>query len=139
MRSPLIALAGNPNTGKTTLFNQLTGSTGKVGNYPGITVDRHIGKVELPKRGTARLMDVPGTYSLAARSEEERVAIEVIAGLSENPNDRPDAVLVVVDATQLNRNLYLVLQVLELDIPTVVALTMVDVLESKGERVDRAS
>jgi len=139
MRSPLIALAGNPNTGKTTLFNQLTGSTGKVGNYPGITVDCHIGEVELPNRGTARLMDVPGTYSLAARSEEERVAIEVIAGLSENPNDRPDVVLVVVDATQLNRNLYLVLQVLELDIPTVVALTMVDVLESKGERIDRAS
>ncbi len=139
MRSPLIAIAGNPNTGKTTLFNQLTGSTGKVGNYPGITVDRHMGTVELPKAGPVRVMDVPGTYSLAARSEEERVAIEVIAGLSSNDSYRPDAVLVVTDATQLNRNLYLLLQVLELEVPTVVALTMVDVLEAKGEHIDQAA
>jgi ferrous iron transport protein B len=138
MGSPLIAIAGNPNTGKTTLFNQLTGSTGKVGNYPGITVDRHVGAIELPGAGTCRAMDVPGTYSLAARSEEERVAIEVIAGLSKKTADRPDVILIVVDATQLNRNLYLVLQVLELDIPAVVALTMVDVLEAKDEHIDQA-
>ena len=139
MGSLLIAIAGNPNTGKTTLFNRLTGSSGKVGNYPGITVDRHVGQVDLGDGQKIRAMDVPGTYSLAARSEEERIAIEVIAGLSKREEDRPDAVVVVVDASQLNRNLYLVLQVLELDIPAVVALTMVDVLQKKGEHIDKAA
>ncbi|MFT6042459.1 MAG: ferrous iron transport protein B, partial [Gammaproteobacteria bacterium] len=139
MGSQLIAIAGNPNTGKTTLFNRLTGSSGKVGNYPGITVDRHVGKIDLGDGLTVRAMDIPGTYSLAARSEEERIAIEVVAGLSKREEDRPDAVVVVVDASQLNRNLYLVLQVLELDVPTVVALTMVDVLKKKGEHIDKAA
>lgn len=134
---PLVAIAGNPNTGKTTLFNCLTGKTAKVGNYPGITVDRHIGQVSLPHDGgdlEVSVLDVPGTYSLSARSEEERIAIEAIAGLDNNP--RPDAVIVVVDATQLARNLYLALQILELGLPVVIAVSMVDVLKEKGKRID---
>jgi len=134
---PQVALAGNPNTGKTTLFNQLTGANHKVGNYPGVTVDRHTGKVLVPELGLVDLMDVPGTYSLSARSREEQLAIQAIAGL--DPCERPDAVIVVVDATQLSRNLYLVLQVIELDLPVVVALNMIDELERNGHQVDVAA
>ncbi|MDF1797806.1 MAG: ferrous iron transport protein B, partial [Planctomycetota bacterium] len=135
--TPLVAIAGNPNTGKTTLFNVLTGSSAKVGNYPGITVERHEGKLALPKTGSALVIDVPGTYSLSARSEEERIALEAIAGLGGNP--RPDLVVVVVDATQLSRNLYLALQVIELGMPVVIALSMVDVVAKKHSRVDEAA
>lgn len=135
--TPLVAIAGNPNTGKTTLFNVLTGSSAKVGNYPGITVERHEGKLPLPRTGSALVIDVPGTYSLSARSEEERIALEAIAGLGGNP--RPDLVVVVVDATQLSRNLYLALQVIELGMPVVVALSMVDVLAKKNSQVDEAA
>ena len=105
---PLVAIAGNPNTGKTTLFNCLTGKTAKVGNYPGITVSRHTGRVQLPGGTEVLALDVPGTYSLSARSEEERIAIEALAGLGQHA--RPDAVIVVVDATQRARNLYLALR-----------------------------
>ncbi len=129
-----VAIAGNPNTGKTTVFNQLTGSRAKVGNYPGVTVDRHTGELSLPKSGRVELIDVPGTYSLAARSPEEELAIRAIAGLQ--PLERPDAVIAVVDATQLVRNLYLVLQLAELDVPVVVALNMIDLLEETGQAVD---
>ena len=75
-----VAIAGNPNTGKTTLFNQLTGSRARVANYPGVTVDRHVGRLTLPRGGKVELLDVPGTYSLAARSAEEQLAIQAIAG-----------------------------------------------------------
>ncbi len=129
-----IALTGNPNTGKTTLFNRLTGSHAKVGNYPGVTVERHEGSLDLPRAGHVELMDVPGTYSLSARSPEEQIAIQAIAGLS--PIERPDAVMVVVDATQLTRNLYLVLQVIETDLPVLVALNMIDMLEARGLSID---
>ncbi|MEW6071642.1 MAG: ferrous iron transport protein B [Planctomycetota bacterium] len=132
-----VAVAGNPNTGKTTLFNRLTGSRARVGNYPGITVDRHFGLLRLPRAGEIELMDVPGTYSLAARSAEEELAIQAIAGL--HPLEKPDAIVVVVDATQLARNLYFVLQVLELGIPTVIALNMVDELGKSGQEVDVAA
>jgi ferrous iron transport protein B len=125
-----VAIAGNPNTGKTTLFNRLTGSSAKVGNYPGVTVERQFGTLELDHSGPVELLDVPGTYSLSARSREEQIAIQAVAGLS--PVERPDAVLLVVDATQLTRNLYLVLQVIETDLPTVVALNMIDMLEGLG-------
>ena len=97
--APLIAIAGNPNTGKTTLFNALTGKTAKVGNYPGITVDRYEGAARLPDGRIARILDVPGTYSLSARSEEERIALGAIAGLGQH--ERPDAIIVVLDATHL--------------------------------------
>jgi ferrous iron transport protein B len=129
-----VALAGNPNTGKTTLFNRLTGSHARVGNYPGVTVESETGELRLPGLGEVRLMDVPGTYSLSARSAEEHIAIQAIAGLS--PMERPDAVVIVADATQLTRNLYLVLQVIEADLPVLVALNMVDMLAERGQTVD---
>ncbi len=129
-----VALAGNPNTGKTTLFNQLTGSNAKVGNYPGITVERQNGTLELEGEFHVALDDVPGTYSLTARSAEEQIALQAIAGL--HPLERPDAVLLVADATQLTRNLYLALQIIEIDVPLVVALNMTDMLAGRGLEVD---
>jgi ferrous iron transport protein B len=119
----LVALAGNPNTGKTTLFNGLTGSRAKVGNYPGVTVERRVARFELAGR-VADLVDIPGTYSLGARSAEEQIALAAMVGLRGNP--RPDLIVFCVDATQPVRGLYLVLQALELGLRAVVALTMVD-------------
>jgi ferrous iron transport protein B len=129
-----VAIAGNPNTGKTTLFNRLTGKRAKVGNYPGVTVDRHFGPLRLESGETVELMDVPGTYSLAARSPEEQLAIQAVAGL--HPLERPALVVVVVDATQLIRNLYLALQLIELDLPVLIALNMVDRLAETGQKVN---
>jgi ferrous iron transport protein B len=133
----LVALAGNPNTGKTTLYNQLTGSRAKVGNYPGVTVERREAPLLLEPHGVVALVDVPGTYSLCARAREEQVAIRAIAGWP--PDPAPDCVVVVVDATQLSRNLYLTLQLIELDVPVVVALNMMDTLRASGERIDVAA
>jgi len=126
---PLVAVVGNPNTGKTTLFNRLTGQRARVGNYPGITVDRRSGRMRpAASDGSAptevEVFDVPGCYSLSARSAEEKIAIDAILGW--NGNARPDLALIVVDATQLVRNLYLVLQILELGVPAVVALNLID-------------
>ena len=124
---PTIAVVGNPNTGKTTLFNRLTGQRARVGNYPGVTVDRRSGRARLRHGGhvtAVEVFDVPGCYSLSARSAEEEIAIDAILGWKGNP--RPDLVLVVVDATQLVRNLYLVVQILELGVPVVLALNMID-------------
>ncbi len=135
-RLPVVAIAGNPNTGKTTLFNRMTGSDQKVGNYPGVTVERHSGKLKLGSGRTVELVDVPGTYSLSARSREEEIAIQAVAGLT--PFEPPDLVVLVVDATQLSRNLYMVLQVLELGVPIVVALNMTDMLAGRGEEIDVA-
>ena len=126
-RTPLLLLIGNPNTGKTTLFNRLTGQNARIGNYPGITVERRSGDLTLHAAGPARVVevvDVPGAYSLSARSAEEQIALSAVLGWAENP--RPDLCVVVVDAGQLARNLYLVTQLLELDIQVVVALNMID-------------
>ncbi|MFO1011327.1 MAG: ferrous iron transport protein B [Planctomycetota bacterium] len=130
---PLVAIAGNPNTGKTTLFNRLTGANLKVGNYPGITVEKHSGRLVLGAR-EVELFDIPGAYSLSARSREEEIAIQAVAGIP--PHEKPDVVVLVADATQLARNLYLVLQVLELGLPVVVALNMCDLLEKRGLAID---
>jgi ferrous iron transport protein B len=119
-----IALGGNPNTGKTTLFNRLTGSSARVGNYPGVTVELSRGSMALPGHGEVEVIDVPGSYSLVARSRDEQVAIDCLLGLGAEP--RPDVVVFCVDATNLSRNLYLVLQAQELGLRCVVALTMVD-------------
>lgn len=131
---PRVALAGNPNAGKTSIFNRLTGGNQKVGNYPGITVERHSGRMKLKATGGVEVFDIPGTYSLSARSAEEQIASQAIVGLP--PHEAPDLVVVVVDATQLLRNLYLLLQVLETGAPVLVALNMVDLLEQGGRRVD---
>jgi ferrous iron transport protein B len=132
-----VAIAGNPNTGKSLLFNRLTGLHTKVGNYPGVTVERHEGLLRLPSSGqVVRLVDVPGTYSLSARSQDELIAIRELCGLDQgNP---PDLVLLVLDGTQLERNLYLALQVIELDLPVVLAVNMLDVLEKSGTHLDAA-
>jgi len=120
----LVAIAGNPNTGKTTLFNVLTGSRARVGNYPGVTVDRRIGDASLHVAGDVDVLDIPGTYSLVARTAEEQIAIDAMLGLDGQP--RPDAVVVCIDAAQAVRGLYLVLQAMEFGLPVVVAMTMMD-------------
>jgi len=130
----IIAVVGNPNTGKSTLFNALTGLRQKTGNYPGVTVEKHTGTADLAS-GEVTLVDVPGTYSLAAQSPDEMVAVDVLAGAYEEIG-HPAAVLAVVDATNLRRNLYLVSQVLEQGLPVVVALNMVDAAEKRGIHID---
>ena len=121
---PQLVLAGNPNVGKTTLFNALTGSSAKVSNYPGITVEAACGVLALPGGRLADLRDLPGTYSSNARSAEEQIALDALIGLDGAPT--PDAVIVCVDATQVARSAYLLLQCQELGARCVVALTMVD-------------
>jgi len=132
--TPTIVIAGNPNTGKSTVFNQLTGGRAKIGNYPGVTVERSTGRTMLPGGRLATVNDSPGTYSLASRSSEELLAVESIAGI--DPLPRPDLVVVTVDASQLSRNLYLVLQIIELRVPVIVALNMTDTLAESGQRID---
>jgi ferrous iron transport protein B len=129
-----VAVAGNPNSGKTTLFNRLTGANAKVGNYPGVTVERREGLMHLADGRQVVALDIPGTYSLSARSAEEQIAITAIAGL--NPHSEPDVVIVVVDSTQLARNLYLALQVLELRLKVVVALNMTDIVRKARMHID---
>src|SRR3954465_10591966 len=129
-----IALAGNPNSGKTTLFNALTGLRQKVANYPGVTVEKKTGKCKLPDGSIANVIDLPGTYSLISRSPDEHVAMEVLRGLRAD-TPAPDAVIVVVDASNLQRNLYLVSQLIELGRPMVVALNMMDIAERRGLRI----
>lgn len=122
-----ILLVGNPNVGKTSIYNCMTGSRARVGNYPGVTVERHYATLEWPKDDATVslvLTDAPGTYSLVARSAEEQIVIDTILGWGGQA--APDVIIAVINAAQLNRNLYLVLQVLELRVPTVVALNMVD-------------
>ncbi|MDP2304499.1 MAG: ferrous iron transport protein B [Pseudomonadota bacterium] len=130
---PRVALAGNPNTGKTSLFNRLTGANARVGNYPGVTVEREIGRWSLAV-GPVEVMDVPGAYSLASRSAEEQVAMRALFGL--DGDIRPSAVIVVVDATQLVRNLYFALQLIEAGVPMVIALNLMDVARAQGVAPD---
>lgn len=129
-----IAILGNPNTGKTSLFNAITGLSHKVGNYPGVTVERKTGAMRRPA-GDAVVLDIPGTYSLAARSPDEAIAVEVLLGRQVG-DPRPDVLVVVVDASNLERNLYLVSQVLEFGLPTVVALNMIDTAARRRISID---
>ena len=128
-----IALAGNPNVGKTTLFNALTGLRQKVANYPGVTVERKSGR--LVGTDGVEVVDLPGTYSLSPRSLDERVAYDVLVGRM--PGEAvPDLVVCVVDATNLERNLYLVTQIQDLGLPVVVALNMMDAAKEAGLEID---
>ncbi len=135
VRVPLVLLAGNPNSGKTTLFNALTGARARTGNYPGVTVERRVGTLSVGGR-PVDLVDLPGTYSLSARSEEERVAAQAILP-SSGPG--PDAVVVVCDATALERHLYLAEQIRETGVPVVVALNMMDEAEAEGLQLEVAA
>jgi len=134
---PLVTLCGNPNTGKTSIFNRLTSMNQKIGNYPGITVEKFEAQIELDAKHPAVVCDVPGTCSLSAHSAEEQIAILAIAGIP--PLDPPDLTVVVVDATQLSRGLYLVLQIIETGGAAIVALNMVDLLKRQGLQIDVAA
>src|SRR6478752_2067605 len=130
---PVILVAGNPNSGKSTLFNALTGAHVKVGNYPGVTVTRTTAVLDLPGVGSVELVDLPGTYSLAARSRDEQVAVDAVLGRG---GGRPDAVLIVADATSLARNLYFANEVLETGSKVVIALNMYDEARTGGIDID---
>lgn len=132
---PLVALVGNPNCGKTALFNVLTGSRQKVANYAGVTVERKEGRYLTAEGKTLRILDLPGTYSLNPRSPDEKVTVDVLMGHARGEK-RPDRVICVVDATNLRRNLRLVLAVKRLGIPCAVALNMTDLAARRGIHVD---
>ena len=129
-----VALLGNPNTGKTSVFNRLTGLTQKVGNYPGITVEKKEGVCKLSRTTKAHLLDLPGTYSLNASSIDESVVIELL--LNKNSKDFPDVALVVTDVENLKRNLLLFTQVKDLEIPTLLVINMSDQMKRKGISID---
>ena len=125
-----VALIGNPNVGKTSVFNQLTGLNQQVGNYPGITVEKKIGFCKLPNNIKANILDLPGTYSLNASSIDENVVIELL--LNKNDKLYPDVALVVTDVENLKRNLLLFTQIKDLEIPTILVINMADRMEQKG-------
>ena len=130
-REMKLALVGNPNCGKTTLFNALTGSNQYVGNWPGVTVEKKEGRADVDGKALT-VVDLPGIYSLSPYSMEEIVARDFIVG------EHPDAVINIVDATNIERNLYLTAQLLELDRPMVIALNFMDEVEKHGDRIDVA-
>ena len=129
-----IALVGNPNTGKTSLFNQLTGLKQKVGNYPGITVDKRIGKCKISNDLTADIIDLPGTYSINPTTLDETIVLETL--LNKENESYPDLVIVVAEVENLKRNLFLFSQIKDLQIPTVLAINMADQMDRKGISID---
>ncbi len=129
-----VALVGNPNTGKSTLFNRLTGLNQKIGNFPGITVDKKTGFMKLANGKGAEVIDLPGTYSLYPKSADESIVFQVLA--DEHNNSYPDVIVLVVDASNLKRNMLLYSQVADLGIPMVLALNMVDLSEKQGINID---
>lgn len=136
-RAPLIALLGNPNCGKTALFNRLTGSRQKVANYAGVTIERKEGHFTSPKGRALRVLDLPGAYSLTAQTPDEAITRDVVAGLRAGETS-PDVVVCVVNATNLRLNLRLVLEIQRLGLPMVLALNMVDVARKRGIEIDTA-
>ena len=130
-----IALVGNPNSGKSSLFNALTGLQQKVGNFPGVTVDKKTGDLKIgPHEST--LIDLPGTYSFYPKREDEWVAYRVLMGVDEEV--KTDVILLIADASNLKRNLLFCSQIIDLKIPVVLALTMNDLAQKKGIKVDIA-
>ena len=133
-RSHTIALVGNPNSGKSSLFNALTGLNQKVGNFPGVTVDKKTGISKISESLTASIIDLPGTYSLYPKSADEQVTYEVL--LNQKNTDRPDLIIVIADASNLKRNLLFCSQIMDLKIPVIIALTMMDIARHKGITID---
>jgi ferrous iron transport protein B len=131
-----IGLVGNPNSGKSSLFNCLTGLNQKVGNFPGVTVDLKVGNAKIDEKLWAEFIDLPGTYSLYPRRHDEQVTYDVL--LNEDHEEHPDILVVIVDASNLKRNLLFASQVIDLKIPTVIALTMMDLARKKGVEIDVA-
>ena len=123
------ALVGNPNSGKTTLFNVLTGSTAHVGNWPGVTVDKKEGIYKNEKESVS-IIDLPGIYSLSPYTPEEVISRNYII------DEKPDCIINIVDATNLERNLYLTTQLMEIDVPIVIALNMIDVVKKAGDKIN---
>ena len=129
-----IALVGNPNSGKSSLFNALTGLNQKVGNFPGVTVDKKTGSCQLDDTTTAKIIDLPGTYSLYPRRADEWVAYKVM--MKADKDIHPDVILLIADASNLKRNLLFCSQIIDLKYPVVVALTMMDIARKKGYEID---
>lgn len=134
----VVALVGNPNCGKTTLFNALTGLRQKVGNYPGVTVEKKEGRTTLPNGQSTRLIDLPGLYSLTPHSPDEVIAREVLMGLRDD-TPSPDVIVNVVDGSNLERNLYLTSQLLDIGVPVVIALTMTDTAAQDGISINASA
>src|SRR4029077_8546142 len=131
----LVAVAGSPNAGKSALFNALTGARQKVGNYPGVTVERHSGRLALPDGRPIELIDLPGAYSLDPVSPDEAVTRDVVLGRQAGER-QPDVILVVMDATNLDNHLRFALQLIALGIPIVVALNIIDMAKRAGLEID---
>src|SRR5690554_208619 len=125
-----VALVGNPNTGKTSVFNRLTGLNQKVGNYPGITVDRQEGYFRLADGSKVHVLDLPGTYSLNATSADEQIVVKTL--LDSEADNFPDVAVMVADVENLKRNLLLFTQIKDLKIPVILAINMADLMERKG-------
>ena len=124
-----VALVGNPNSGKTTLFNRLTGSNQSIGNWPGVTVEKKEGSLKRNKN--IRIIDLPGIYSLSTYSLEEVVSRDYLI------DEHPDVILNIVDGTNLERNLFLTLQLIELGIPVILAINMCDMVAQRGDKIDK--
>src|SRR5436305_8040542 len=133
-----VAVIGPPNSGKTTLFNRLTGLRQKVANFPGVTVEQHTGVAELPDGRAVSLIDLPGVYSLSPRSEDEQVAFDVLTGKRAD-TPKPEAILLVLDATNLGRHLMLAAPILALGVPTLIILNMADDLRNRKGKLDTAA
>ncbi len=129
-----IALVGNPNSGKSSLFNSLTGLNQKVGNFPGVTVDKKTGLSKISENISAKIIDLPGTYSLYPKRNDEWVSYKVL--LDEDPDVRADIIVLMVDASNLKRNLLFCSQIIDLKRPVVVALTMMDIAKKNNIQVD---
>jgi small GTP-binding protein domain len=130
MKDVIVAVAGQPNSGKSTIFNMLTGARQHVANYPGVTVEKRTGRYSY-EGDTVLLIDLPGTYSLTSYSQEERIARDFLL------HEKPAVVLNIVDGSNLERNLYLTFQLAEMDVPLIIALNMMDIAENRGFKVDK--
>src|SRR5690606_13752394 len=133
-RRQKIALIGNPNSGKSSLFNQLTGLKQKIGNFPGVTVEKRVGLTSLPDGSTLEVIDLPGVYSIYPRSLDERIVSEVL--LDHHGPATPDKVVVMADATNLKRGLLLLTQIMDIGLPVILALNMMDLVARAGIAYD---